>query len=337
VVVGKPKRELPIAALVTAIFGLGIFGGGAYGILYAVQNVDTNSLPFIGDKKTASARVPAILVSLTSTCKDTKGQDCNLVWDITSIKPDAAGLRVDYELKPTGQSGCSVAIDSDEGVIVRVEATGRPGPYLEGARGRYYPLLKNEGLTAGGATVACDGKQTGAWIFATPTGESFVKLRYPGLPPARIEFDPLSARILPVEDPPSVIPVQQTACQTVQNQQCRGTWEIGPYGFARDGVPVVFFAVRFDGPAANCTVDWQKDIDASNAIIAKGEKGIRLQLAGGGGDLPLSVGGGLSGQNGPLNCNTVFAGFWRFTAGNVSQTVDLMYPDFPAVQIPIKP
>jgi hypothetical protein len=339
VVIGKPKRELPIAALITAIFGLGIFGGAGYGILYAVQNIDTNSLPFIGNENNAAAetKAPVILISLTSACKDSKGQDCNLIWDVTSIKAEVSGLRIAYELRATGQSGCSVAIEADNGLTGKIETTGRPGPHLEGARGRYYPLLSSEGLTSSGGTLTCDAKQTGAWVFPTVAGESFVKLRYPGLPPARIELDPVSARGLPADDPPAVIPVQQANCQTVQNQPCHATWEIGPYGIAKDGAPIVFFAVRFEGPATNCQVNWQNDVDANKALIGKGDKGIRLHLGGTAGDLGLTAGGGLSAQNGPLNCNSVFAGFWRFAPGNVSQNVDLLYPDFPDVQVPIKP
>jgi hypothetical protein len=338
VVIGKPKRELPIAAVIMAILGLGVLGGGGYGILYAAQNVDFSSLPLISsDKKAASASGPKILVSLTSTCKDTKGQDCNLVWDVTSVEKSATGLRVSYDLRATGQADCSVAIEADKALAARLEQAGRPGPFVEGARGRYYPLIASEGLTQAGGPLACDSKQNGAWTFAPSTGESFVKLRYPGLPPARIELDPVSAQSLPADDPLAVIPVQQSTCQTVQKQQCNGTWEIGPYGSGADGTPIVFFAMRFDGPATNCQINWSNDLDANKALQGQGDKGIRLELTGGTGDLTLVSSGGISAQNGPLNCSTIFAGFWRFAAGNLTQTVNLKYPDFPDVQIPIKP
>jgi zinc-ribbon domain len=338
VVVGGPKREMPTTMLAGILVAIGAIAAAAFGIYYATQNVDRNSLPIIGAKNTpsASAVAPGILISLTSTCKDTNDQDCNLNWDLTAVKSDPAGLRVEYEVRATGQAGCSVPIKADQAVASSLESAGRPGPFVEGARGRYYPLTSSEGLTQTGGSLSCDQKQQGAWIFSAVTGESFVKLRYPGLPPARVELDPLSVQALPADDPLSVIPVQQTNCQAVDSQPCSGVWEIGPYGVAPDGAPIVFFAVRFDG-AAGCQVNWQPDTAGSDALIAKGDRGIGLELADNTGFLLLTSGGGLSSANGPLTCGTVFTGFWRFTPGSVSPLVNLIYPDFPLVQIPIKP
>jgi zinc-ribbon domain len=336
VVVGGPKREMPIAMFAGIIAAIGAMAAVAFGIYYATQNVDKNSLPIIGDKSTPSASAPGILVSLTSTCKDSNDQDCNLNWDLTAVKPDASGLRVEYEVRATGQAGCSVPIKTDLAIASSLEAAGRPGPFIEGARGRYYPLISSEGLTQNGGSLSCDDTQKGAWEFSAVTGESFVKLRYPGIPPARIEMDSLSVHALPEDDPLAVIPVQQTSCQAVDSQACTGVWEIGPYGVAPDGAPLVFFAVRFEG-ATGCQVNWQPDTAGSEALIAKGERGIGLELADSAGFLLLTSGGGLSSATGPLNCGTVFTGFWRFAPGSVSPLVNLIYPDFPVVQIPIKP
>jgi hypothetical protein len=99
---------------------------------------------------------------------------------------------------------------------------------------------------------------------------------------------------------------------------------------------VVFFAVRFEGPQ-NCQVNWQADTTANKDLVARGEKGIRLILAGGTGDLALTDGGGLSTASGPQPCGRVLTGFWRFTKGNLTSAVELAYPDFPNVQVPIRP
>jgi hypothetical protein len=344
IVVGRPGKQLPIFPVLSLLVALGVLGGGGYAAYYASEHVDIDkdSLPLIGtkDKKDKpggdGGDSPATLVSLSTPCRDAGGQACNLLWDVTSVRPDASGLRIGYELRATGQAGCSVALEADKGVVQKLEAAGRPGPFLEGARGRYYPLMSSEGFGSNGGNLACDAKQTGAWVFAPAAGESFVKLRYPGIPSARIELSPVTARLLPAEDPLSVIPVQATACQTVQNQPCRGAWEIGPYGAAGDGSPIVFFAVRFDGPP-NCQVNWQADTTANKDLIARGDKGIRLILGGGAGDLALTDGGGLSTASGPQACGRVFTGFWRFAKGNLTSSVELAYPDFPNVQIPIKP
>jgi hypothetical protein len=197
-------------------------------------------------------------------------------------------------------------------------------------------LLRSEGFSNGGGSLACEAKQTGAWVFPPIGSEAVVKLRYPSLPPVRIELAPVAARLLPADDPLSVIPVQQTTCQTMRSEPCRGTWEIGPYGTAADGAPIVFYAVRFDGPA-NCQVNWLADVSANRDLIARGEKGIRLILAAGAAELGLTGGGGLSAVNGPQACGTIFTGFWRFAAGNLTSTVELAYPDFPNVQLPIRP
>jgi hypothetical protein len=299
--------------------------GIAYGSIYAVGNVDRDSLPLIGNGKSGGGGTSGqILISLTSACKDTQNRDCNLVWDITGLTPGPEGLRLEYEVRATGQAGCAVAIQVDQALISAAERSARPGPFVEGARGRLYPLRTSEGITQAGGDLGCDKTAKGAWTFSAATGESFVKLRYPGIPPARIEFETKTIRPLAAADALSVIPVQQTACQTTQGQNCTGLWEIGPYGLAGDGTPVVYFAVRFDGPAG-CQVTWQNDLAGSQALMATGQRGIGLELA------------GVSQANAPLACGEVLAGFWRFAGGNVTSNVNLTYPDFPVVQVPIKP
>jgi hypothetical protein len=319
------------------VLAIGAVAGIAYGIFYAVENLDKDSLPIVADNSTPFPDAPeGILLSLTSTCKDTNNQDCNLNWDLTAVTADANRLRVDFEVRATGQANCTVAIQPDQALASARESAGRPGPFVEGARGRYYPLIGSEGLTQTGGTLNCDQASKGAWTFRAVPGESFVKLRYPGLPPARIELEPLSVRALPLDDPYSVIPVQQPSCQAADTQPCTGVWEIGPYGLAVDGAPIVFFAVRFDG-SESCQINWQPDSAGHAALVAGGNRGIGLELTGNTGFLPLTGGGGLSTASGPLNCGTVLTGFWRFTTGTVTPTVNLFYPDFPVVQVPLTP
>jgi hypothetical protein len=335
VVLGNPKRELPRALIGVLVAGVAAIAGIAYGVISVAGNLDIDSLPIVGNGGLGGSSA-SILVSLTSACKDSAGRDCNLIWDITNMRSDEAGLRLEYEVRGTGQAGCVVAIQADQAIIAEAQRSGRPGPFAEGARGRYYQLRNSEGITQAGGNLNCDQAKKGAWVFGAVTGESFVKLRYPGIPPARIDFEAGSIRPLSATDPLSVIPVQQTNCRTTQNQNCTGLWEIGPYGLAGDGTPILYFAVRFDGPA-ECQVPWERDVTANQALVAAGQRGIGLELAGNSGFLPLTSGGGISQQDGPLKCGTVLTGFWRFTGGNVTSSVSLAYPDFPVVQIAIRP
>jgi hypothetical protein len=57
VVVGPPKRELPVRAIVTAIVALAALAGMGGGIYYGAANVDWESLPIIGksDEKSRSS------------------------------------------------------------------------------------------------------------------------------------------------------------------------------------------------------------------------------------------------------------------------------------------
>lgn len=337
VIIGMPKRELPVAMIMGVVATIVAIAGIAYGIVNAAGDFNADSLPFIGKSNDGGGGGSSgILASLTSVCKDTENRDCNLIWDITSVKPDPAGLRLEFDVRATGQAGCAVAILADQAIIAASERSGRPGPFVEGARGRLYLLRNSEGITQTGGNLGCDKTQKGAWTFAATTGESFVKLRYPGVPPVRIEFEPNAVRPLAADDPLSVIPVQQTTCQTTQGQTCTGLWEIGPYGLAGDGTPIIYFAVRFEGPAG-CQVTWQSDLAGSQALIAAGQRGIGLELAGNTGFLRLTGGGGTSLANAPLPCGEVLTGFWRFAGGNVTSNVNLIYPDFPVVQVPIKP
>ena len=334
IVIGAPKKRSPVTPLIIVLVLLGVLGAGAYGAYYASQhvNVDRASLPIIGNK------VPdaPILVSLTRTCADSAGQACNLVWDVTAVTPQADGLRIQYEVRVDGQSNCKVALEADNAIAARLDSEGKPGPFLEGGRGRYYPLVRSEGFTQSGSNLDCGAKQSGVWIFASTAGETSVKLRYPDLPPAQIELSPVAIRLLPPADPLSVIPVQATTCVTSQDQPCRGTWEIGPYGLARDGSTVVFYAIRFEGPA-NCQVNWISDLQAHKDLLSKGEGGIRLEKPGGGGRSALTGAGGLSTRDGLLPCGSILRGYWRFAAGDLGQTVDLIYPDFNLVKLPIRP
>jgi hypothetical protein len=332
VVIGRVGRQLPIFPAVMTLLTALVLGGGSFGAYYGYENLDldTSSLPLIGSGKAS------ILVALSAPCIDDKGQPCNLLWDVLVVKADDRAVRIEYEVRSSGQGACQLNVDSDRTVIQKLEAAGRFGPFLEGGRGRYYPLVSSEGFGNTGGSLPCGQSQKGAWIFRPAAGETVLKLRYPGLAPALIQLAPLSARLLPENDPYSVIPVQSTACQTAQNQPCRGAWEIGPYGLASDGSPIVFFAVRWEGPA-NCTLSWQADTTANRELIARGERGIRLVLAGGAGDLGFVGGGGLSVMDGPQPCGRIHTGFWRFAKGSLSPTVELAYPDLPNIQIPILP
>lgn len=339
VILGMPKAGLPLGMIGGLLFAVLAVAGIAFGLFYAATNVDRDSLPLIGKGKSGGGGggyTGEILISLTSACKDAAGNDCNLIWDITGMSSEETGLRLEFEVRATGQGECAVAIQADQAMIAASQGAGRPGPFVEGARGRYYRLRNSEGITQSGGNLSCGQAQKGAWIFGAVTGESFVKLRYPGVPPARIELDAKSVRPLAAGDPLSVIPVQQTTCRTTQNQNCTGLWEIGPYGLSGDGTPIVFFAVRFDGPSG-CQVPWQSDVAAHQGLVASGQRGIGLELGGNSGFLGLTSGGGLSQQNTPQPCGNVLTGFWRFAGGNVTNTVNLIYPDLPVVQVPIKP
>lgn len=342
VVVGRPERRLPIATVAAVLVILAAAAGGIVGGYFVATNVDWGSLPLLGgDEGAPSGRggtqAPRVLISLTAPCKDTQNRDCSLVWDIVRVTADAAGLTVEYGLKASGQAGCAVAIAADKAVVEREEKAGRPGPYLEGARGRFFALRASGGFTASGGNLACDAPQRASWIFAPPAGEQSVKLRFPGVPPVRFDLSasPIGVVGLSPDDPINVIRTQGSVCKTVDNRDCRAVWELGPYGLAADGSPVIFFALRFEGPAG-CQSNWVADLPFHQAAVARGEKGTHLEAAGNP-DLPLVAAGGVGAVDGPLACNVVHYGFWRFAAGAVAQTVTLFYADFPPAQIPIKP
>jgi hypothetical protein len=214
---------------------------------------------------------------------------------------------------------------------------GLPGPYLEGGQGRYYPLTRAEGFLASGGAIECGGEpKSGRWVFAPAAGEQALKLRYPDLPPLRITTaNPPTASLLPADDPISVIPAQSIACTTAANQPCTAQWEIGPYGFTPTGSPIVFFALRYTGPA-NCQVNWVPDLDFHRDATAKNEPGIRLQIVGDVDPL-LEVTGGVSAIAGPLPCAVVHYGYWQFTVRQVPSMVTLIYPELPQISIPIRP
>jgi hypothetical protein len=336
IVVGQPQKRSILKPLLMAVVAVGVIGGAAFGVYYASQNVnlDKDSLPIVGTGKTPEAA--PILATLSRPCRDSGGQPCNVVLDITAVTARSDGVLIHYEMRADGAAGCAVAFESDSAIASRLDSEGRPGPFLEGGRGRYYPLLRSEGATKSGGSLNCGGRQKGEWLFAAATSEQSVKLRYPELPPAQIELSPVAVRLLPAADPLSVIPVQSTNCTTADNQPCRGSWEIGPYGLLSDGAAIVFYALRFEGPA-NCQVNWISDLQAHQDLIGRGEAGIRIERPGGGGRSALIGGGGLSNRAGLLPCGGVLRGSWRFAAGDLGQTVDLIYPDFNLVKLPIRP
>jgi hypothetical protein len=317
-----------------------LIGAVAFAVI-RVADVDTSSWPLVGDKEDSSggdvvaSKPEGILVSLTAPCKDKGGQPCNIVWDITGFRQAGDNTAIDYEIKATGTAGCQVDVTSDQKTSEGQLAVGRPGPFLEGARGRYYPLVKSSGFTANGGTLTCDKTQKGTWTFAPTPGETALKLRHPSIPPARIDTNPLAARPLPPADPLAVIPLPAGACSTSQNQPCRGAWEIGPYGTQSDKSEVLFFNVRYDGPP-NCTINWSPDLTTHQAIVARGQKGIHLEVPGQP-DLPMISGGGVAAENKPQPCGQILSGFWRFAPGTIAPTISFFYPDFPPVQIPIRP
>jgi hypothetical protein len=340
IVVGAPQKRSIVKPLLLVVLAAAALGGAGYGAYYASENVkvDTASLPIVGKGKTdaATPQAATILASLSRPCRDSAGQPCNLVWDLTAVAARQDGVLVHYEVRADGAIGCKVAFESDGAIATRLDAEGRPGPFLEGGRGRYYALLRSEGATKAGGNLDCGSRQKGEWLFAAATGEQSVKLRYPELPPAQIELAPIAVRLLPATDPLSVIPVQATNCSTSDNQPCRGSWEIGPYGLLADGVVMVYYAVRFEGPA-NCQVNWSSDLQAQQDLVGRGEPGIRIEKPGGGGRSALTGAGGLSARTGLLPCGGVLRGYWRFAAGDLGPTVDLFYPDFNLVKLPIRP
>jgi hypothetical protein len=242
---------------------------------------------------------------------------------------------VRYQARVTGTAGCSVRFFADKDVVASEQGAGKPGPYLEGPQGRMYALTRSEGLLASGGNVGCDTSHTGTWFFGVAGGDTSFKLRYPNIPPVRVLANPPTAAALPVsEQPLSVIPVESSACTAVDNQPCKAAWEIGPYGVMPDGV-VVFFALRYQG-TGNCQVNWQADLDYHKAAVARGERGIRLEIIGDT-DLLLASTSGVAAVSANLPCGQVHYGSWKFTSGNVPKSLTLIYPDLPPVAIPIKP
>jgi hypothetical protein len=340
VIIGAPRASSSMGPLFVLLSVIGLFGAVGFAVVRLVD-INTDDWPLIGKEAKKQEKGPGegILVSINGPCRDAAGQPCNVILDIIDFKITPANTQVTYEAKATGQAGCQVTVPPDKDAVARQEAAGKPGPYLEGARGRYYPLLAGEGFLATGGTLTCDKAQKGSWAFQPITGETTVKLRYPNIPAARIDVQPLAGKVLPPDDPISVIPLQSTGCTTAQNQPCRAGWEIGPYGIGIDGSPTVFFSVRFDGPpnTPNCTVAWQPLVGVHQREVAAGRKGIHLQLIGGApGDLTMTGTGGMASANAPHPCNQVLSGFLRFAPGNLTQTVNLMFWEFPPVQIPLK-
>ena len=317
-----------------------LVGAVAFAVI-RVADIDTSSWPLVGSKEDSGgsevtpSKPEGILVSLTAPCKDKGGQPCNLVWDVTGFKQTGDATTVDYEIKATGTAGCQVEVTSDAKVAETALNAGKPGPFLEGARGRYYPLTKSNGFTANGGTLTCDKTQKGTWTFAATTGETALKLRHPSVPAARIDTNPLAVRPLPAADPLAVIPLPAGACTTSQNQPCRGAWEIGPYGVQSDRSEILFFNVRYEGPQG-CTINWAPDLVTHQAIVKSGQKGIHLEVPGQP-DLTMISGGGVAAANMPQPCGQVLSGFWRFQPGTIAPTISFFYPDFPPVQIPIRP
>ncbi len=343
VVLGVPRGRGGLQAALLALAGLGAAGGIIAGSVFAARSIDWGSLPLIGGsskneaKAGDGARQPGPFASVTIACKDAKNADCRLRWDITGVSARPDGLTISYELLATGQPACSVPTLADKDIAARDQSRGLPGVYVEG-RGRYYPLLRSEGFAASGGPLSCDALAKGSWTFAAPAGESIVKLRHPSLAPVLIDLsvNPFQARALPPDDPINFIPAQATKCTTTPppGESCKGVWEIGPYGIQEDGSPVIFFRVRFEGPA-NCQVDWTADLAAHRDLVSKGEKGIRIEGQGGL-SLELIAAGGLAAASGPQPCNVSLGGSWKFARGNPPATVVLQYPDLQPVQVQIR-
>src|SRR5437868_3809415 len=82
-------------------------------------------------------KVPAVYGSLeVGNCKDSKGNDCKLLWSITSIDSRPDGLAIGYDIRVAGQTGCSVALAADSKVVTEQMTAGKPGSYVEGGDGR---------------------------------------------------------------------------------------------------------------------------------------------------------------------------------------------------------
>jgi hypothetical protein len=338
VIIGAPTRPSAFGGIFVFLSVIALIGALGFAAVRLVDvDIDTSAWPLIGEeKKGNTAPGEGILVSINGPCKDATGQPCNVILDITDLKVTPQNTQVSYEARATGQAGCQVTVPADKDVVVQQEAAGKPGPYLEGARGRYYPLLSSTGFLATGGTLACDKSQKGVWAFQPITGETSIKLRYPNIPSARIDVLPLAGKVLPADDPISVIPVQSTGCTTAQNQPCQGRWEVGPYGVGIDGSPTVFFSVRFDGPP-NCSICWQPLLAVHQREIAAQRKGIHLALVGNPpGDLTMTGTGGMASSVTAHPCGQVLSGFLRFAPGNLTPTVNLMFWEFPPVQMPIK-
>jgi hypothetical protein len=338
-----------------AVLGVGAASAVAGGVYAAATQVNWESLPIISSSsekndnpgggagptvtpaRGGATVTPAQPIGQFDTaCKDSRNSDCRAAWAISGVAAQGTGVAVKYQLKITGLAGCSVGFPADKDVLGAEQQAGKPGPFLEGAQGRLYALVSSDGFLASGGNAACDATQAGTWNFAPAPGEQSLKLRYPGLPPFRIDLtSPVTGRNLPNDDQVNILPADSANCTTVDNQACRATWEIGPYGTASDGSALVYFAVRYQGPA-NCQVNWQADLEFSKAAVGRGERGILLETGSGPG-LVLAATGGVASFTGPLACGAVHFGSWRFANGTLPQNVNLVYPDLPLLKIPIKP
>ena len=63
--------------------------------------------------------------------------------------------------RAAGTAGCSVDVDSDQKMSEKQINAGKPGPFLEGARGRYYQRVAG-GAVTGAATAGISAKRSNA-------------------------------------------------------------------------------------------------------------------------------------------------------------------------------
>ncbi len=337
VVVGLPPkpRRFPtaVAIALAGVVAAAVVGG--YLVVRPGQSKQPGGPTTVPVRPSSGA---AALGSLEVTnCKDSRGADCKLHWDITAIEMKSDGLAISYQVKAIGQAGCSVPLLADKQVIEDQQNQGKPGTFVEGGEGRYYPLLRSEGFNAGGGSASCDRSAGGAWVFALPRGETLVKLRVFALPAAKIDLTrtPHAFEPIPSNDTVTVRKTQSTECKTtVPNQPCTGRWELGPWGITPDGSPILFFAVVFEGQ--NCQIPWEPDLESHKAARDRGEKGIYLEVPGSA-DLGLIAQGGFAGFRGNQPCGEIKNGWWKFSPGNVAKLLVLHYPEFPPAQVPISP
>lgn len=268
-------------------------------------------------------------------CIDTEDRPCEMEWFLMTPEETAAGLKIAYLVKVTGEDDCEIPNSPDEELDESRLMEGRPGIFLEGSGGQYFARLSSEALGNDSDLIECGEEREGAWTFATPGGNQDVTLRHPLLNPILISLPAegmeATAQELAADTEIAVVPVASAICQTTMQAPCSGDWELGPVGYDASGSPLIFFRVEFRGPPG-CSIGWISDMEASELLVEQGRDAIQLERNDGP-PLELVAAGGLGTFTGEIPCQEKRFGWWQFAEGRTQGTSVLVYPDLGTVQL----